>query len=519
MRSWWWIGFGALVLTVSLVRTISVRQNDLRRECAEFQCPEIAFETGVKNLIVEDTLSSEQCRDCNQCTTSGYSVCMRIRPNRANRTVDEQRIACSCTHSVPINCHSPLDETQRAANISLKPYTICYLNALQAPPRPLAVSEAKSVVFTIEPFWLEPYWRELKLDNLTFHYDFVVKNPEHCEGTVVTSDDNVHFCNNAIPLNTTGDGIEEVKYDDYDHSDNYDQYDDELPEEVEIDRDIFVGAPEVQVYYFVDVHQPRQLDIKAPSGRTAIRDMKTSVESEILRYNLKSDFEPIDNLPPPNDSHPEEVEASEEYGATDFDDGKTKEDTQNEKEEKDEKEKTNLINVNADTAAIEKKEKDKTSDDELTAPFTREPVGEPETVTYSKEVNGSNEEEESDITVNENVDETRKSTETTEVLSNDDARTSVKNENYLTPQIGRNHSEEKQDLSFIEKITKNKGILARWIFGGTIVACLLFILGVLIFRRRCCKSKRSSKSVGVNRYNSITGQSAAIPSEKERLNQ
>uniref|UniRef100_A0A158P9Y9 Uncharacterized protein n=1 Tax=Angiostrongylus cantonensis TaxID=6313 RepID=A0A158P9Y9_ANGCA len=426
---------------------------------------------------------------------------MRIVRSRASRKTVDEGAACSCAHSIPTNCHDQLDDIRHPANISMMHYTICYLSALQAPPRPLAIGEKKSVVFTIEPFWLEPYWKELKVDNLTFHYDFVVKNPEHCEGTVVTSDDHIHFCNNAIPLNTTGDGIEEVKDEDYEHSENYDEYDDELPEEVEIDRDIFAGAQEVQVYYFVDVLQPRQLDtknhpgnkltscdekIQAQSG-TSIRDMKTSVESEILRYDLKSDFEPVENLPAVTDSHTEDADTSEEDDANQFpDDSKTPKSKENEKEEKD----NGTIDADPEQRS---KSNDGTSEDDNT----------------SEELE---EQEKSEITGHENADETRKGTETTESeRSNDDVQTSVKDD--------RTDSKTKQNLSFIERITNNKGLLARWIFGGTIALCLLFILCVCIFRRRCCRSKGSSKSVSVNRYNSVSGQSAATSSEKERLNQ
>ncbi|VDN24062.1 unnamed protein product, partial [Cylicostephanus goldi] len=141
----------------------------------------------------------------------------------------------------------------------MKEYTVCYLSALQAPPRPLAVTEKDSVVFTIEPFWLETYWRQLDLDNLTFHYDFPVKSPDACEGTVTSSEDGVHLCNNAISLNMT---TPDQKDEEYEHNENYDQYDDELPEEVEIDREIFGDAEEVQVYYVVDVNRPRQLQPK-----------------------------------------------------------------------------------------------------------------------------------------------------------------------------------------------------------------------------------------------------------------
>ncbi|KAJ1348886.1 hypothetical protein KIN20_004290 [Parelaphostrongylus tenuis] len=410
------------------------------------------LKSGVMSLIDEEALKSEQCKDCNQCTTNGYSVCMRILPNRVNRkkTVDEGT-ACSCAHSVPINCHNRLSDTRHPANITMKHYNICYLSALQAPPRPSAVSEKKSVVFTIEPFWLEPYWRDLKLDNLTFHYDYIVKNPEHCEGTVVTTDDHVHYCNNAIRLNTTDDGVEEVKDEDYEHSDNYDGYDYDLPEEVEIDRDIFVGASEVQVYYFVDVHQPRQLDTKAPLG-TSIRDLKTSVESEILRYDLTSDLDPVDSLPPLPDYKAESDNASEEDGAREFyDDRQTSKSEENEKGGKDKKEKFGLIKVNAVTDAKEGSEKKDETSGGLTTPSTRATLSEERATSHSKEDKESEETEYegSDITKSETVDVSKESTETTKIPRDDGVRTSLKDDH-------QNNLKKEQNLSFIEQITKTK---------------------------------------------------------------
>ncbi|RCN38138.1 hypothetical protein ANCCAN_15940 [Ancylostoma caninum] len=299
---------------------------------------------------------------------------MGVRPTRASRV--EGNNPCSCSHSVPANCHNRLHEKQHPANLTMKQYSVCYLSALQAPPRPLAVSEKTSVIFTIEPFWLEPYWRQLELENLTFHYDFAVKSPESCEGSVTSTEDGIHLCNNAISLNMTMPGGEDDEKDEeYEHSENYDQYDDDLPEEVEIDREIFGDAKEVQVYYIVDVNRPRQLQAKSPSGEL-IHDVKTSVESEILRFDLNSDGETPAILPTPSDTLEEDADVSEEHGGTEFFD-----------EEK------------------------------------------------------------------------------------------------------RREDKQKEDLTFVQRIIKDKGMLARWVFGITIVVCLVFIIGICAFRKRCCCKK------------------------------
>ncbi|KAK6030250.1 hypothetical protein OSTOST_03618, partial [Ostertagia ostertagi] len=75
------------------------------------------------------------------------------------------------------------------------------------------------------------------------------------------------------------------------------------------------------------------------------------------------------------------------------------------------------------------------------------------------------------------------------------------------------------DLSFTERIVKDKGMLARWVFGITIAVCLVFILCVCTFRRRCCRQKDNSKTLAGHRYSSVNNQPLVIPPEKERLHQ
>ncbi|KAK6048538.1 hypothetical protein COOONC_13957, partial [Cooperia oncophora] len=291
---------------------------------------------------------------------------MRIRPNRGDRLV-EGRTACSCAHTVPVNCHDRLGETRHPANISMKTYSVCYMSALQAPPRPLGVNEGKSVIFTIEPFWLEPYWRELVFENLTFHYDFTVKAPEHCDGSVVTSADGQHLCNNFIALNITVGGVvadEEPEDEDYEHSENYDQYDDDLPEEVEIDRDIFAGASEVQVYYLVDVNRPRQLEVKG--GASSVRDTTTSVESEILKYDLTTGYQPTESLPAVPETEDEDADVSEEQGDAEFsEDDKPSKSKQHDTQPKEkENGKIGLVSSEAKTVKESPKDEHEDEDDE-----------------------------------------------------------------------------------------------------------------------------------------------------------
>lgn len=55
-----------------------------------------------------------------------FSVCMGVRPTRASRV--DRNNPCSCSHSVPANCHNRLHEKQHPANLTMKQYSVCYLS-------------------------------------------------------------------------------------------------------------------------------------------------------------------------------------------------------------------------------------------------------------------------------------------------------------------------------------------------------------------------------------------------------
>ncbi|VDL76852.1 unnamed protein product [Nippostrongylus brasiliensis] len=427
------------------------------------QCPAMAFDSGVKNLIDEDTLSTKQCLDCSQCTSSGYSVCLRIQTSRASR-LEEGRTACSCAHSMPANCHNSLDGSRQPANISMKSYNICYM----------------SVIFTIEPFWLEPYWRELVLENLTFHYDFAVKAPEHCEGDTVSSDDGQHLCTNAIMLNITVGGVtgnEEPRDDDYEHSEDYDQYDDDLPEEVEIDREIFAGADEVHVYYVVDVNRPHTKeedeDVSEEQGGTEFFENDESTKNDgDSQLDDKKDEDKNDKT---GEEKTKEDEANEEQNPEEEKQLETDEDAKNDDaseendEEKDEKNEEDE----------EKKEEEEQADDD-----ENKEVADSEEKTNEDEQNeNKNEEKEGEEKEddNEEDDEKEEENDTSIEKQHDDVDNDESNDD--------SQEDDDKELSFTQRIVKDKGMLARWVFGITIAVCLLFILCVCTFRRRCCKQK------------------------------
>ncbi|VDL65427.1 unnamed protein product [Nippostrongylus brasiliensis] len=431
------------------------------------QCPAMAFDSGVKNLIDEDTLSTKQCLDCSQCTSSGYSVCLRIQTSRASR-LEEGRTACSCAHSMPANCHNSHDSSRQPANISMKSYNICYMS-------------------------------------------------EHCEGDTVSSDDGQHLCTNAIMLNITVGGVtgnEEPRDDDYEHSEDYDQYDDDLPEEVEIDREIFAGADEVHVYYVVDVNRPRQYSAKGGSSN-AIHDTKTSVESEILKYDLKSGYQAeAEELPVPADTKEEDEDVSEEQGGTEFfeNDESTKNDGDNQLDDKkdedkndnngEEKAKEDEANEgqnpeeekqletdedakNDDASEENDEEKDEKNEEDEEKKEEEEQADDDENKEVADSEEKTNEDEQ-----NENKNEEKEGEEKEDDNEEDDEK-EEENDTSIEKQHDNDDSQEddEKELSFTQRIVKDKGMLARWVFGITIAVCLLFILCVCTFRRRCCKQK------------------------------
>ncbi len=64
------------------------------------------------------------------------------------------------------------------ADPKLVVYNLCYLPVLRRPPQPSVVNDKKDVLVTIDTFWLDDYWRELKPSDLTLHYNFPVSVSE-----------------------------------------------------------------------------------------------------------------------------------------------------------------------------------------------------------------------------------------------------------------------------------------------------------------------------------------------------
>ncbi|CAD6198083.1 unnamed protein product [Caenorhabditis auriculariae] len=356
-------------ILIPYISTFSLVQDTKGSGCVELLCPAAAIDFGIKKLVNEDTWASETCSTCKQCTDNGYSVCLRVQDSRAARIEG----GCSCSHAVPSNCHGDVRQTVHPANITMRLYTVCYSSVLQTPAKPIAVNENFTVTVTVEPFWAEAYWQPLNVTNLTLHYEYVTKNPEHCEGDLTTSSTGVHTCKASHPVNLDEAEAVEPENGDYEHSENYD---DVLPE-IQFDRVAFRGVKMVRFYYTASVKRTRQLSASSPhSSGQQIHDTTTVITSEPLDFDLKpevygngvrpgKDDQPVaakpvttsedDATPVPEAEEEEDEGVSEEKGGTDFfrDDGPAEADSgEQEKKEKEEEEETEDSAVEVNLADV-----------------------------------------------------------------------------------------------------------------------------------------------------------------------
>lgn len=387
---------------------------------------------------------------------------------------------------------------------------------------------------TVEPFWTEPYWRELQLENLTLHYEFPVRSPENCEGDLITTESEhvEHMCKDQVKLEMDGrmDGETGSKNEeDYEHSEGYQDYDDSLPPEVAFDRDVFDGAKLLKVYYTVQVRRPRQLT----TGSDPFRDQTTLLDSEVLKFDLKpetygtglkedlpastGDADVLEKEANPTE---EDEDVSEEQGGTNFfeDDQKNEKDTKNEEEEEKEDEE------------LEKKIEDEEKATTTTEPSTTEEE-EDETTTVEEEKEekeeetGSSEKEEQDDAIVSKPDSNEKEEDEQESTTPSDGDDETTTED---SGVGEDKSQEDEDDLETDKPKEktikifgymfNKWSLAQLCFFICLCSFLL-ILSLYCCRKCCCKSEDKSTTSNGYRYNSANRTDLVSPPEKERLHQ
>uniref|UniRef100_A0A8R1DJ71 Protein amnionless n=1 Tax=Caenorhabditis japonica TaxID=281687 RepID=A0A8R1DJ71_CAEJA len=556
------VAISTWLLTIS---AFSVEKNAIGSGCIDLLCPDTAAQHGLRNLVNDDTLKTDACTSCSQCTDNGYSICLRPKDSRATRTAG----GCSCSHTLAANCHTDLTQTRHPANLTMSTYTACYANAIQRPPQPLAVNENSSVVVTIEPFWLEPYWRHLKIENVTLHYKFLVKAPEHCEGDVVSTPSGVHTCTAHVLVDLSESKEDGGKDDDeYDHSDNYDQYDDDLPPEVQFDRDVFSGAKELESYYTATVRRSRQINPTAGKHHQ-IHDGQTVIESEHLKFDLKPEVygvgeSDIVDSPPTEEPAPfvvpdeeesatvvqeeKEGDVSEETGGTNFfEEEEKKEEVEKKKEEEDkekegegetdEKEEDGVLKVNLEdiepTKLKSQEEAKKKAEEEGNAGEDGE---EEATTTTDSETEERKEKEEKEGEYKEEEEKKEDEKEDVEEKEGEgeaDSTTIAGDEDQdddLSSEDGE--EDEETTISLVEADSEEQNFWDRFVNSYdfprvrfvslvTLVCIIGFcVLMLCIFYRRwfCCKKKESKTSNGY-RYTSANPPTELVSREKEQLRQ
>ncbi|GMR46782.1 hypothetical protein PMAYCL1PPCAC_16977 [Pristionchus mayeri] len=138
---------------------------------------------------------------------------------------------------------------------------------MQLPPMPLDTGDKNAVIVTVETFWRQPYWKSRKLENLTLFYSYDVKEAEHCDGKLFSTEFIIDApptltCISRIPIEMSRDELET------------NELENEKSIEVQFDREIFHSASEVTFFVRVRVHQ-----INGSS-------LFDQLESSKLRYRL-----------------------------------------------------------------------------------------------------------------------------------------------------------------------------------------------------------------------------------------
>ncbi|KAI1714743.1 hypothetical protein Ddc_11329 [Ditylenchus destructor] len=285
------LGLFSAFHTGSAVGRISLIKESKMRDCLDLICDKDAFEVSKKpKLYGEDGQTPGECRACQQCTDNGFSVCAQPRTYNEDKKAFVSNNACECQHSVPKECRvAPTGSPRRIVEPNSKLFHLCYWSVIQKPPPPQAINDRNDVIVTIEQFWLSDYWRSLKLKNLTLYYEFIVTNPDHCEGRIELPKHPLFSCQSSLNIqmySTPDEGEPKITTPpapDVNAPDNY-EYDDDLPPEVQFERDVFAGAKRVRLYYQVEVERPNQL--KPGSNPLSFEDRTSKVTSEGLDFDL-----------------------------------------------------------------------------------------------------------------------------------------------------------------------------------------------------------------------------------------
>ncbi|KAI6217832.1 Protein kinase domain-containing protein [Aphelenchoides fujianensis] len=266
------------LLIVSCANAGTLFKESEPRMCDKYECTRSSLRAETHSFI-EDFEKNEtrlmDCSNCKQCTASGYSFCME-----AHKLSDQ----CLCAQEFPRGCTlAPRSLEQSLDDKQL--VDLCYQSVIRNPPAPTATNEQNDVLVTIEQFWQKPYWRHMKLENLTLYYEFSVQNSDQCDGMVTTvkrqsGETSGYLCTPSLHIELEEEAVEPKEK--ADGVKAYEEYDDTMPPEVQFERDVFDGAPYVRFYYRIQVRRERQM-----SMRRVLTDRMTTLTSEVLQFDLR----------------------------------------------------------------------------------------------------------------------------------------------------------------------------------------------------------------------------------------
>ncbi|CEF59745.1 Proto-oncogene tyrosine-protein kinase receptor Ret [Strongyloides ratti] len=288
----------SIIFCQSIVNTVlSNLLDDTKEHCQDLQCMKKIF-IDSKHQLVHDDGTTETCISCDQCYNSGFSVCMKKKVftvTRGGRNDDEK--ICSCFNSVPEECRIQPQGPPGYNGAFKGIYNICYYSSIKNPPQPLAVNTEKSIIVTISPFWTEPYWKDFQLTNLTLIYEYPIQSPEQCEREITTNlnGEPKHSCTGTVDINMKSEDIADNT--DYNPIDlfsegvepTYDDLSNELPPEVEFDREVFAGAHNVKLWMTVTVKRGRQL-ISNTNTSNIFKNVNTVLSSNIFNFDLQPEI-------------------------------------------------------------------------------------------------------------------------------------------------------------------------------------------------------------------------------------
>jgi hypothetical protein len=548
----------ATLFIVATLSDITIHQEGHQHECINLSCPKGAF-NDIDHPLIKENSKEQKCTICTQCTNFGYSVCAQplSKALRFRRELDEDH--CACANFVPETCKISQISSANKKDPNNRIFKICYLSTLRTPPKVYGLNQEKDFIVTIEQFWLEPYWRDFELSNLTLFYKFEVKSPEHCDeiGKVTTINDSstpLHICTSSLPIEMNGENIptdtSEAGKKSYDPTDffsqNDDQYDEDenTPPEVEFGRDVFVGAKFVDIWYTVTVKRPHQLSF----GERPFHDVTTVISSESLKHNLEPEVFGNGmgaNNDASNDDDDKKVPMSKETKAGH--DSVSKVNIQTEKDDdEDDEEEDKEDPIPSDNPGItddsdeETEEGDDADKDDKTEKDGDDEGEDVEETEETEETEATEEPEETDKDDEEKTDKSEKETnasdeevedeETTTIAAGEETTEAPTEENQesdeTTTILDDDMASVNETQSFFEQHFSNWPTM-RVVFALVAIASIILIAAACCYRYRgcCCYSDqqkvvtKTSNGYEYHVTGQQTGQEMVGPPETQKLTQ